>query len=480
MSHKIGARERVFVLCMVIILLGSPPFMMTIDSLWAWPIPDFGPMKCYNNSVEIPCPNPGQVFYGQDGNYNINLSSYTKLDATGAVLPGTAPNWAMVRDDVTGLIWENKTDNTSANYSWCNRNSTTNGGNQGSCVGDDPNTYQDTETYIKNLNDAHFGGFSDWRLPTLKELTSIVDNSRVNPCINSTYFPGIVFTVVWSSITSLNGDNSAENRAWVVDFYTGQTSTFPKVFPNPVLAVRGGNYRVFHPTVDNGDGTVTVTATGLMWQKLTPNSKLPWISALMYGESLPLAGYDDWRLPTVKELQSIVTFNGTTPPINPTYFPGTTVSKYWSSTSYPNMLAYTVDFQWGGSIDLSNKLDLYSVRAVRGGQSQLSDHYFIKEPYQGGKWIIGENKSITWDTAGIAGNVKISLSRQGGRSGSFETIVESTENNGIYNVTVSGPISVNCVLKIESLTNPSNATTQGFFTISDFGGLLWFPLILRN
>jgi hypothetical protein len=54
------------------------------------PIPDTGQTKCYNDTVEIPCPAPGEPFYGQDGNYTINLHSYTKLNAGGATLPDSA------------------------------------------------------------------------------------------------------------------------------------------------------------------------------------------------------------------------------------------------------------------------------------------------------------------------------------------------------------------------------------------------------
>ncbi len=72
---------------------------------------------------------------------------------------------------------------------------------------------------------------------------------------------------------------------------------------------------------------------------------------------------------------------------------------------------------------------------------------------------------ITWETQDISGNVKISVSHQGGKDGSFETIEESTENDGTYDWTVTGPISCNCVLKIEPLDDLSNGTTQGLFTI---------------
>jgi len=58
------------------------PFTLQ-TSLFAFPIPDTGQTKCYDNEKEIPCPKEGEPFYGQDANYTINPMSYTKLDASG-------------------------------------------------------------------------------------------------------------------------------------------------------------------------------------------------------------------------------------------------------------------------------------------------------------------------------------------------------------------------------------------------------------
>jgi len=64
-----------------------------------WPIPDSGQTKCYNDTAEIPCPAPGEDFYGQDAQYTTNLRSYTKLDAGGNDLSDSAASWTMVRDN---------------------------------------------------------------------------------------------------------------------------------------------------------------------------------------------------------------------------------------------------------------------------------------------------------------------------------------------------------------------------------------------
>lgn len=83
---------------------------------------------------------------------------------------------------------------------------------------------------------------------------------------------------------------------------------------------------------DNGDGTVTDTCTGLMWQRETARGPYTWQQALQYCEGLNLAGHGDWRLPDVHELQSIVDYGRRRPSIDPT-LDGTS-SVYWSATEY--------------------------------------------------------------------------------------------------------------------------------------------------
>jgi Domain of unknown function (DUF4214) len=71
------------------------------------------------NSMVAKIPDTGQIthytnVFGEDSDYTINPPSYTKLDAKGNVLPESATTWAMVRDNVTGLIWENKANKDGA------------------------------------------------------------------------------------------------------------------------------------------------------------------------------------------------------------------------------------------------------------------------------------------------------------------------------------------------------------------------------
>lgn len=63
---------------------------------------------------------------------------------------------------------------------------------------------------------------------------------------------------------------------------------------------------------DNGDGTVTDLNTGLMWQQ-DPSEKMTCAEAVNKVSSFNLAGYSDWRLPTITELYSLIQFSGIDP-----------------------------------------------------------------------------------------------------------------------------------------------------------------------
>ncbi|RJR18074.1 MAG: DUF1566 domain-containing protein [Nitrospiraceae bacterium] len=120
---------------------------------------------------------------------------------------------------------------------------------------------------------------------------------------------------------------------------------------------------------DNGNDTITDNVTGLIWQKEDDNTTSAWEQAIAACEGLDFAGYDDWRLPNIKELRSIVDNSRYSPAIDTTYFPNTDVSYYWSSTTGANnaALAWYVYFS-SGNLGYGNKSDSYYVRCVRGGE----------------------------------------------------------------------------------------------------------------
>jgi len=116
----------------------------------------------------------------------------------------------------------------------------------------------------------------------------------------------------------------------------------------------------------NGDGTVTDNVTGLMWQREADNQGRTWEAALAYCEDLGLAGHQDWRLPDIKELRSIVDNTRYVPAIDTAAFPGTNSSGYWSSSTS----ASNTNGAWGvgfgnGYVYSNGKASTGDVRCVR-------------------------------------------------------------------------------------------------------------------
>ncbi|MCC6157886.1 MAG: DUF1566 domain-containing protein [Deltaproteobacteria bacterium] len=113
-----------------------------------------------------------------------------------------------------------------------------------------------------------------------------------------------------------DNDEQAEAPYTLPD--TGQTDCYDEM--NQVIACpssgdlfgQDAQYTSNAPSyTDNGDGTVTDKVTGLMWQQ-TPGEKMTWDEAASGADGFELAGHDDWRLPSIDELYSLIDFNGAT------------------------------------------------------------------------------------------------------------------------------------------------------------------------
>jgi hypothetical protein len=345
-------------------------------------VPDTSQCACYDTVGNlIPCPFPGQEYYGQDAHYWGLQYSYTKLGYNGVVLPDTATlgeGWIMTRDNNTGLVWEIKQNKDGVknyanphdadnDYTWYNSSSPWDHGTPGDGT--------DTEDFINTLNDANFGGFNDWRMPNIKELSFLLDRGT-NPAFDINFFPDMVHWY-WPSTTYAPG--AAMPNAWVIHIFDGGSiGNLAKFVYVPVRAVRGDQPGVLNDSIipgrmlDNKDGTVTDTETGLIWQQATAPGDYSWRQALAYSETLILAGYSDWRLPNINELKTLVDYKRYAPATDPTVFPWG--SGYWSSTThaaYPDG-AWCVDLD-RGSYNRDDKRNTNSVRAVRGGQLEAQN-----------------------------------------------------------------------------------------------------------
>lgn len=216
---------------------------------------DTGITVCWDGSTYgLTCPQatyPGQdAEYGRDVIANDDSDghagfSFTKLDSSGNSLAdqsvdyATTP-WDCVHDNVTGLFWEVKTTDGGLRhwlhrYSWYNSTGINDGGvpgtpNGGTCV-DSSNC--DTEKYVAAVNAVGLCGQTDWRLPTVEELSSLVDSS-FNNNIDSNYFPNSTGSYYWSS--SSRADFS--DFAWYVKFDYGQIYNYGKSTGTKVRLVR--------------------------------------------------------------------------------------------------------------------------------------------------------------------------------------------------------------------------------------------------
>jgi len=230
-----------------------------------------GQNRCYNDSYEITCPSSSSDdFFGQDA-YYAKLGKCTSQSFT----VQTISSQNVVYDNNTGLMWQ-QTIPTST-YTW-----------------------EDSVSYCDGLT---YAGYSDWRLPTTLEFLTIVDNSRYNPAIDTTYFLDTPHGF-WSSSTI--GDKDSDS-AYTVDFVVGGITGYAKLNRRSVRCVRGLTLPAssFNSLTINGDVIVADTATGLVWQKSYVSGK-KWTEALSYCENLTYAGYSDWRLPDKNELASLV------------------------------------------------------------------------------------------------------------------------------------------------------------------------------
>jgi len=218
---------------------------------------DTGITTCSNATVNgLACPVAS--FAGQDAEFGRDVSSniaadghagfsFTKLDVTGvALLDQTltyaVQPWSCVKDNVTGLIWEVKTTvaglqmNTNT-YSWYSEDDINNGGdagtaNGGVCTRSDC----DTAAYVAAVNTQGLCGKSDWRMPDVSELLSVVNYGTSAPLIDVNFFPNVGTGQYWTSVT--RSDNA--NKAVLGGFILGGFNNADKLNPYLIRLVRSG------------------------------------------------------------------------------------------------------------------------------------------------------------------------------------------------------------------------------------------------
>ncbi|WP_197231768.1 sulfatase-like hydrolase/transferase [Novipirellula artificiosorum] len=298
------SRNRIIVASLVLLLSAWSGFFCVAQN---YPIVDTGQERAYDNRIEIVYPKSSEPFFGQDAQYEGNQPSYRDNG------DGT------ITDLVTGLMWQK-----------------------------DPGPKKTLDQAIAGAPACRLAEYDDWRLPSIKELYSLIlfsgedvnpqltDTSGLKPFINTEYFDfsygdpakgeRIIDSQMATSTKYVSTTMNGSDTVFGVNFADGRIKGYPASIHRPgrgakgffVFYVRGNPDYGKNIFCDNGDGTITDEGTDLTWMQLdsghlkagkSKDGKLNWEQSLQWAENLEYAGHSDWRLPNIKELQSIVDYS---------------------------------------------------------------------------------------------------------------------------------------------------------------------------
>lgn len=359
----------------------------------SYPVVDTAQRDCFSDLGQVmSCPQPGDPLYGQDAQHQGLLPQYlVNSDGT-------------VTDQVTGLMWQRSSDT-----------------NQDGVIDyADELTYEEALAHCEMLNLA---GYGDWRLPDIKTLYSLIDFNGIDPYADGTETLGLepfindeVFEFAYGDLAAgerIIDAQYASSTLYVselanrgrtlfgVNFADGRIKGYGINMPHgektfSVLCVRGNPSYGINDFVEQGDGTVVDRATGLMWTQADSSVDMPnglnWQQALAWVQERNAEGYlgyDDWRLPHAKELQSIVDYSRSpdttgspalapvfevTPIINeagqPDYAAVWTSTTHQNWTEMPGLAAAYVTFGRGMGYMQGAWVDVHGAGAQRSDPKQ--------------------------------------------------------------------------------------------------------------
>jgi hypothetical protein len=338
---------------------------------------------------------------------------FSKIGASGLVVSSAAAqgtgvgDWVCTRDNVTGLMWENKV-NSAANarhtghrYSWYDTDSPDgvpgSAGNTTSCGDTLGGLSCNIENYRNKTNESGWCGADDWRVPSLFELQSIVNYAIDTgaPAVAADWFPHTANVQTWTS-QPVAGTTT---NAWIINFDAGRTNTGQaKTATHALRLVRGPDSRSlmmtrYQPIGEHGE-IIRDLVTGLEWQRCSVGQA--WNPATLRCDGTPtLYEWDDarvltdgdFRAPTIEELKTLIYCSTATglrkvgksdndacpagsvvPTIYPEAFPDTgdsfPRSHFWSDTTAPEFQRWRVGFDTGATAFNAGSFG-YAVRLVR-------------------------------------------------------------------------------------------------------------------
>jgi len=273
-------------------------------------IVDTGQKNYYNSNSYTSKPNQNQDYFGQDSSYLGYQANYTN-NSNGTI-----------SDNITGLMWQKK---FSAKLSW--------------------------NEAVSYANNSKLGGYSDWRIPSIKELYSLINFSGVTgsstkgsggvtgslvpnnakPYLDTSYFEfeysptnRYIDAQYWTQTDYVSTTMNGAKTFFGVNFADGRIKGYPKFNKGRgstsfyLKLVRGNKNYGKNKFVDKTDGTIFDEATSLTWMKydsgyeafdnLRIKGAVNWKDALSFCENINYANSTSWRLPNAKELQSIVDY----------------------------------------------------------------------------------------------------------------------------------------------------------------------------
>jgi len=387
---------------------------------------------------------------------------FQKLDGQGYPLADTATEFTMVHDLISDLIWEVKPLDTDVQgsdrmFTWYNPDNATNGGYEGTTT-----PYGDTQYYIDWLNRKQLGGQSNWRMPEISELMSLINVSKNSPHIAIQFFPNTQSGCYWASTphAQYSGD------AWIVDFSDATDDYISKAHSCYIRAVRGKTNACFLKSdrfVDNMDNTITDTCTGYMWAK-DALPKDTYAATENACNRLTLAENTDWRMPSRQAMRTLIRFDQFNSAIASDLF-NQDSDWFWTKDLTPNNKnAWAIYFYYGASY-IRNLDYQFLVRPVRAGLQETIQCFAVGMPMPGSQWLEGDLLNIQWQTCISVETVNIYLSRTGGNPNSFVELSNNYPNTGQFYWTVTGPQTNNAMIKIENAENTLVFDCQGVFGI---------------
>ncbi len=247
----------------------------------------------------------------------------------------------VVTDHVSGLKWEDQPTIFEGNFS-------------------------QAEAYCSNLE---LDGISDWRLPTNKELWYLADRNRSFPAMNP------IFKNVKNSSVDFYWTNQhvtllgSETKYWGFRSDYGFNNWLNYEDVHYIRCVEGKSlYENLEFKRNDNLNTVSDFLHNLMWQDNNETIQKSWSEAISYCENLEYAGYSNWRLPNIEELNSITDQQKTTGVFTNNVFQYTQSYWYWSYTANSSNNTYwswNLDFKNGRAFYLSQQTNIQEVRCVR-------------------------------------------------------------------------------------------------------------------